>query len=346
MHAGFIHDRRGMSRSWARNEGLAMLKRRDFLMGAAAAAAAPAVAHGQGAFPQKPVTIVVPFGAGGSADLVARIFGQHFQAQHGVSVVIENKGGAGGIIGTGAVAKAPNDGYTLLIGTVSTHAINPSLYAKLPYDVERDFAPISPLVRLPNLLVVSNKVPAKSVPELIAYAKANDGKVNYGSAGNGTSSHLCAVMFMRATGTRMTHVPFRATTDEMNAMVGGHIDLAIDSMTTIWPLAKAGEVRPLGVSTPQRVATAPDLPTIGESVPGFEATGWQGLYAPAGTPREVVDLLSREVKRIFSLPEVASALQNVGGDPLPMQPDEFAEFARRERSKWAEVVKESGVRID
>jgi tripartite-type tricarboxylate transporter receptor subunit TctC len=129
-------------------------------------------------------------------------------------------------------------------------------------------------------------------------------------------------------------------------MIGGHIDLAIDSMTTIWPLAKAGEVRPLGVSTPQRVATAPDLPTIGESVPGFEATGWQGLYAPAGTPREVVDLLSREVKRIFSLPEVASALQNVGGDPLPMQPDEFAEFARRERSKWAEVVKESGVRID
>jgi tripartite-type tricarboxylate transporter receptor subunit TctC len=327
-------------------KGLAMLRRRDFLTGTAAAGLAATTARSQGVWPQKPLTIVVPFGPGGSADLVARIFAQHFQAQHGVPVVIENKGGAGGSIGAGMVAKAPSDGYTLVIGTVSTHAINPSLYARLPYDVERDFAPISPLVRLPNLLVVSNKLPVKSIPELIAYAKANDGKVNYGSAGNGTSSHLCAVMFMRATGTTMTHVPFRATPDEMNAMIGGHIDLAIDSMTTIWPLAKAGEIRALGVSTPQRVATAPDLPTIGETVTGFEATGWQGLFAPAGTPRDVVEKLAQEVKRIFSLPEVVTALQNVGGDPLPMPPDEFAQFARRERAKWAEVVKDSGVRID
>jgi len=324
-----------------------MLARRKFLLAAAAAGLAPALAaRGQTTWPQKPITIVVPFGPGGSADLVARIFAQHFQARHGVSVVIENKGGAGGSIGAGAVAKAPSDGYTLVIGTVSTHAINPSLYAKLPYDAERDFAPISPLVRLPNLLVVSNKLPVKSIPELIAYAKANEGKGNYGSSGNGTSSHLCAVMFMRATGTRMTHVPFRATSDEMNAMIGGHIELAIDSMTTIWPLAKGGEVRALGVTTPQRVATAPDLPTIGESVPGFEATGWQGLFAPAGTPREIVETLAQDVQQIFSLPEVVTALQNVGGDPLPMRPDDFAQFARAERVKWAEVVKDAGVRID
>jgi len=324
-----------------------MLARRKFLLAAAAAGLAPALAaRGQTTWPQKPITVVVPFGPGGSADLVARIFAQHFQARHGVSVVIENKGGAGGSIGAGAVAKAPNDGYTLVIGTVSTHAINPSLYAKLPYDAERDFAPISPLVRLPNLLVVSNKLPVKSIPELIAYAKANEGKVNYGSSGNGTSSHLCAVMFMRATGTRMTHVPFRATSDEMNAMIGGHIELAIDSMTTIWPLAKAGEVRALGVTTPQRVTTAPDLPTIGESVPGFEAVGWQGLFAPAGTPREIVETLAQDVQRIFSLPDVVTALQNVGGDPLPMRPDDFAQFARAERAKWAEVVKDAGVHID
>jgi len=324
-----------------------MLARRRFLVEAAAAGLAPALAaRAEAPWPQKPITVVVPFGPGGSADLVARIFAQHFQALHGASVVIENKGGAGGSIGAGVVAKAPSDGYTLVIGTVSTHAINPSLYAKLPYDAERDFAPISPLVRLPNLLVVSNTLPVKSVPELIAYAKANAGKVNYGSSGNGTSSHLCAVMFMRATGTTMTHVPFRATSDEMNAMIGGHIDLAIDSMTTIWPLAKAGEVRALGVTTPQRVATAPDLPTIGESVPGFEATGWQGLFAPAGTPREIVETLAQDVQRIFSLPEVVTALQNVGGDPLPMRPDDFAQFARTERAKWAEVVKDSGVRID
>jgi tripartite-type tricarboxylate transporter receptor subunit TctC len=328
-----------------------MLARRKFLLRAAAAGLvtglAPALpARGQVPWPQRPITIVVPFGPGGSADLVARIFAQHFQSLHGVSVVIENKGGAGGSIGAGVVAKAPSDGYTLVIGTVSTHAINPSLYAKLPYDAERDFAPISPLVRLPNLLVVSNKLPATSVAELIAYAKANAGKVNYGSSGNGTSSHLCAVMFMRATGTTMTHVPFRATSDEMNAMIGGHIDLAIDSMTTIWPLAKAGEVRALGVTTPQRAATAPDLPTIGESVPGFEATGWQGLFAPAGTPREIVETLAQDVQRIFSLPDVVTALQSVGGDPLPMRPDDFAQFARAERAKWADVVKDSGVRID
>jgi tripartite-type tricarboxylate transporter receptor subunit TctC len=324
-----------------------MLARRKFLLGAAAAGLAPALAaRGQAPWPQKPITIVVPFGPGGSADLVARIFAQHFQARHGVSVVVENKGGAGGSIGAGVVAKAPSDGYTLVIGTVSTHAINSSLYAKLPYDAERDFAPISPLVRLPNLLVVSNKLPVKSVAELIAYAKANAGKVNYGSSGNGTSSHLCAVMFMRATGTTMTHVPFRATSDEMNAMIGGHIDLAIDSMTTIWPLAKAGEVRALGVTTPRRVATAPDLPTIGETVPGFEAVGWQGLFAPAGTPREIVETLAQDVQRIFSLPEVVTALQNVGGDPLPMRPDDFAQFARAERAKWADVVRDSGVRID
>jgi tripartite-type tricarboxylate transporter receptor subunit TctC len=326
-----------------------MLERRDVLVGAVAAGLTPVLsvrAQGQQDWPPKPITIVVPFGPGGSADLVARIFAQHLQARHGISVVVENKGGAGGTIGVGLVAKAANDGTTLVIGTVSTHAINPWLYAKPPYDAERDFAPISPLVRFPNMLVVGNKLPVKSIPELIAYAKANDGKVNYGSSGNGTSSHLCAVMFMRATGTRMTHVPFRATADEMNAMLGGHIDLAIDSMTTIWPLAKGGEVRPLGVSTPQRVAAAPDLPAIGETVPGFEAVGWQGLFAPAGTPQDVVERLAQEVRRIFSLPEVVTALQSVGGEAMPMRPDEFAQFARAERARWAEVVKVAGVHIE
>jgi tripartite-type tricarboxylate transporter receptor subunit TctC len=323
-----------------------MMRRRDFLLSAAATCFAPAIARAQAAWPQRPVTLVVPFGAGGSADMVARTFSQHFQAKTGISVVIENKGGAGGSIGTGFVAKAPPDGYTLLLGTVSTHAINPSLYAKLPFNVESDFEPISPMVRLPNLLVVNNKLPVRSVPELIAYLKANDGKLNYGSAGNGTSSHLATVMFMQAIGVGMTHIPFRGTSDEMAAMIGGHIDLAIDSMTTIWPLAKSGEVRPLAVTTPQRVATAPDLPAIAETLPGFEAIGWQGLFAPAGTPRAIVDELAAEVRRIFLLPEVVTALQNVGGEPLPMLPDEFARFAQSERVKWAEVVKKAGVRIE
>jgi len=322
------------------------MQRREFLLAAGAALLLPQMAHGQEAWPQRTITIIVPFLAGGSADLVARIFAQHFQARYGVTVVVENKSGAGGSIGTGIVAKAPADGYTLALGTVSTHTINPSLYSKLPYDTERDFAPISPLVRFPNLLVVRNALPAKSVAELIAYARANDGKLNYGSSGNGTSSHLCAVMFMRAAGISMTHIPFRASSDEMTAMMGGQIDLTIDSMTTIWPLAAAGEVRALAVSTPRRVAAAPDLPTIGETLPGFEATGWQGLFAPAGTPAATIEKLADEVSRIFALPEVVGALQKVGGEAMPMRPSEFARFVRAERIKWAEVVKSTGVRID
>jgi tripartite-type tricarboxylate transporter receptor subunit TctC len=323
-----------------------MMRRRDFLMNAAATCLAPGLAGAQGAWPQRPISLVVPFGAGGSADLVARMFAQHFQAKYGISVVIENKGGAGGSIGSAFVAKAPPDGYTLVLGTVSTHAINPALYAKLPFSVETDFEPISPIVRLPNLLVINNRLPVKTVAELVAYLKANDGKVNYGSAGNGTSGHLSTVMVMKAIGVTMTHIAFRGTADEMAAMVGGHIDLAIDSMTTIWPIAKAGDVRPLAVTTPQRVRTAPDLPTIGETVTGYEAIGWQGLFAPAKTPRPIVEELAAEVKRIFLQPELVTALQNVGGEPLPMSPDEFARFAQSERVKWGAVVRDAGIRIE
>ena len=328
-----------------------MIERRHFLLGSAAIAAAGTLgavdaARADDAWPQRTVSIVVPFAAGGSADLLGRLLAQHMQARFNVPFVVENRGGAGGSLGTAVVAKTAADGHTLLLGTVSTHAINPSLYARLPFDVEKDFSPISLLVRLPNLLVVNNDVPAKTVPELVTYLKANDGKVSFGSSGNGTSSHLAAVMFQLATGTHMTHVPFRSTSDEMNNMMGGSIQLAIDSMTTIWPLAKAGQVRAIAVSTPQRVAAAPDVPTIAETVQGFEATGWQGLYAPGGTPRPIVEKISAEVRRIFSEPQVVTALANVGGEPAPMTPDAFAAFARAERAKWAEVVKAAGVRIE
>jgi tripartite-type tricarboxylate transporter receptor subunit TctC len=327
-----------------------MIKRRDLLLQAAALVTADglariAPARADEPWPQRAVSVVVPFAAGGSADLLGRLLAQHLQARFNVPFVVENRGGAGGSIGAGVVAKAAPDGHTLLVGTVSTHAINPSLYAHLPFDVEKDFVPISLLVRLPNLLVVNNEVPAKTVPELVAWLKAHDGKVSFGSSGNGTSSHLAAVMFQIATGTHMTHVPFRSTADEMNSMMGGSIQLAIDSMTTLWPLAKGGQVRAIAVSTPQRVAAAPDVPTVAETVKGFEATGWQGLYAPGGTPRPIVDNIATEVKRIFSEPQVVTALANVGGEPAPMTPDAFAEFARGERAKWAEVVKAAGVRI-
>jgi tripartite-type tricarboxylate transporter receptor subunit TctC len=297
-------------------------------------------------WPQRPVTIVVPFQAGGSADLLARIVQQHMEADFHTPFVVENRSGAGGSVGTAYVAKAAPDGYTLLLGTLSGNVLNQFIYGTLPYDPERDFAPISLLVHLPNLLVVSQKVPAQSVPELIAYLKANDGKLNYGSSGIGTSSHLSVVMFALATGTHMTHVPFRSTTDEITSMMNGSVDLAIDSMTTLWPQAQSGSVRALAVTTGKRIAGAPDLPTIGETIPGFSVEGWQGLFAPAGTPRPIVDKLAAEVKHMFEEPDVVESLKKVGGEPEPMTPDAFAAFIASERPKWRDVVKASGVHID
>ncbi len=303
-------------------------------------------AHGQDVWPQRPVTLVVPFGPGGSADLTARIIATRLQAMFGVPIVIDNKGGAGGSLGAGFVARAANDGYTLLIGTVSSNAINAALYSRLSYDIERDFQPVSLLVRFPNLLFVNPKMPAKSVPELIAYLKAHPGMINYGSSGIGTSSHLSVVMFGLATGTEMTHIPFRSTGEVVNSMIGGNIDLAIDSMTTTLPHAQSGSVRALAVTTPQRNPSVPDLPAIGEILPGYEATAWQGLFAPAGTPQPIVDRLAAGLNRILDLPEVTTALRAVGAEPAAMSPAAFAAFARAERAKWKEVVKLSGARID
>jgi tripartite-type tricarboxylate transporter receptor subunit TctC len=303
-------------------------------------------AHAQDSWPQRAVTMVVPFGAGGSADLTARILATYLQARLGSPFVIENKGGAGGSIGAGFVAKAPNDGYTLLVGTVSSNAVNAALYTRLPYDLERDFQPVSRLVLFPNLLFVNPKIPARSVAELITYLKANRGKINYGSSGIGTSSHLSSVMFALATGTEMTHIPFRSTSEVINNMIGGHIDLGIDSMTTTIPHARSGAVRALAVTTPQRSASMPDLPTIAETLPGYEATAWQGLFAPAGTPRPVVDKLAAQVKGILETPEVATSLEAVGAEPAPMPPDAFGAFTRAERAKWKEVVRIAGVRVD
>jgi tripartite-type tricarboxylate transporter receptor subunit TctC len=303
-------------------------------------------AQAQDSWPQRAVTLVVPFGAGGSADLTARIIATHLQARFGSPFVIDNKGGAGGSIGAGFVAKAPNDGYTLLVGTVSSNAINAALYTRLAYDLERDFQPVTLLVRFPNLLFVNPKIPAKTVAGLIDFLKAHPGKVNYGSSGIGTSSHLSTVMFALATGTEMTHIPFRSTGEVVNSMIGGHIDLGIDSMTTTLPHAQSGAVRALAVTTPQRNASAPDLPTIGETLPGYEATAWQGVFAPAGTPRPIVDRLAAEVKRILEMPDVAESLKAVGAEPAPLPPDAFAAFARDERAKWKEVVRVSGARVD
>lgn len=294
------------------------------------------------AWPTRAVTIIVPFTAGGTADLFARLLAGHMQRSFGQSFVVENCGGAGGNIGAAAVAKAPNDGYTLLLGTVSTHAINPTLYSNLSFDAAKDFQPVSLIARLPNMLVVRNDLPATNVAEFIAYVKANPGKLNYGSSGVGTSIHLAAELFKIATGTRMTHVPYRSSNEIMQNLTGGHIDLAFDNITLAWPQAKAGTVRALGVTSPERSPTAPQVPPIADTLKGFDATSWHGLFAPAGTPRPAVERMAAEVKRILDMPETVTKLTDIGAVPSPMTPDQFTVFIAGERSKWAEVVKASG----
>jgi tripartite-type tricarboxylate transporter receptor subunit TctC len=296
-------------------------------------------------WPSRTVTIVVPFTAGGTTDMFARILGQNLQAKTGSAFVVENKAGAGGNLGTAQVAKAAPDGATLLVGTVSSHAINPFVYKNIAHDTEKDFQPVSLIARLPNLLVVNPKIPAKTVAELVDYLKQNPGKLNYGSSGVGTSTHLASELFQMMTGTKMNHLPYRSSNDVMTALAGGHIDLAFDNMTLAWPQAQAGTVRAIAVTSKERSPTAPDVPTLAESLPGFEATSWHGLFVPAGTPRPIVDRLAAEVKATFDNPEQKTKLTEIGAVAAPMSPEQFVEFITAERKKWQDVVKAAGVSI-
>jgi tripartite-type tricarboxylate transporter receptor subunit TctC len=316
------------------------------LFGALALSLATLAAPAQAAeWPERNVTIVVPFGAGGTTDMFARILAQAMQAKTGTPFVVENRPGAGGNIGSGAVAKAAPDGYTLLVGTVSTHAINPFLYKNIAYDTEKAFQPVTLIARLPNLLVVNPKVPAKTIPELVEHLKKNPGNLKYGSSGAGTSTHLASELFQIKTGTKMTHVPFRSSGDVMNNLAGEHIDLAFDNMTLAWPQAQGGTVRAIAVTSTERSPTAPEVPTVSESLPGFDATSWHGLFVPAGTPRPIVERLAAEVKQIFGAADVQGKLKEVGAVPSPMTPEAFTTFISAERAKWKDVVEAAGVSI-
>ena len=300
-------------------------------------------AHAQ-EWPARTVTIIVPFTAGGTADLFARLLAAHMQQKFGSPFIVENRAGAGGNIGAGAVAAAQPDGYTLLLGTVSTHAINQFMYSNMTFDPAKNFQPISLIARLPNMLVVNPKIPAKTPAELVTYLKANPDKLTYASSGVGTSIHLAAELFKIKTGTTMTHVPYRSSGEVMQNVTAGHVDLAFDNMTLAWPLAKAGNVRALAVTSLERSPTAPDVPTMDETFKGFEATSWHGLFAPAGTPKPIVDKLAAEVKRILEVPENKQKLMDIGAVASPMTPDEFTAFIVTERAKWEPVVKASGAK--
>ena len=286
-------------------------------------------------WPQRQVNIIVPFTAGGTTDLFARLVAHHMNAKFGQPFIVENTAGAGGNIGATAAARAAPDGYTLFIGTTSVFAINPFVYSKLPHDTVRDFRPVSLIARVPNMLVVNPRVPAKTVPELVAYLKSNPDKLSYGSSGAGTSQHLAAELFKMRTGTAMTHVPYRSSGEIMNSLTGGHIDLAFDNITLAWPQVRAGHVRALAVTTTERSATAPDVPTVADTLSGFEASAWHGVFVPTGTPRPIIDKLVAELRRILELPDVKAKFFEIGAVPSPMTPETFAAFVEGRAQEMA-----------
>ena len=295
-------------------------------------------------WPAKPLRLVVTFPSGGAPDILARLFSE--KAQLGQPVVVDNKPGAGGNIGADFVAKSPADGYTLVLGTVGTHSINGSLYEKMPYDMVKNFAPVSLIASAPNLLVVNNNVPVKTVPEVVAYLKANPDKLSFGSPGVGTSVHVSGELFKSMTGTKMTHVPYKGRQYAIPDLVGGSIQLMFDNMPSALPMAREGKIRAIAVTTAKRSSAAPEIPAIAESIPGFEATTWFALFAPAGTPKPVVDKLSAEVQRVFRLPDVAERLKTLGLEAVLSSPEELAAYQASEISKWTKVVKDSGARAE
>ena len=319
--------------------------RRSILAGLAGLATVQARDAFAQSYPQKPVSLIIPWAPGGSTDILARLVAQWLTERLGQSMIVESRPGGGTNIATEAVVNAPPDGYTLLL-VAPANAINQTLYEKLNHNFIRDIAPVAGLIRFPNVIVVNPSVPVTTVPELIAHLKANPDKLSYGSSGAGTSIHLAAELFKIKTGTTMTHVPFRSSGDIMNNLTGGHINLAFDNITLAWPQVKAGRLRALAVSSTARSEIAPEVPTVAETIPGFDATSWHGVFAPVGTPKAIVDAMAAEMKRILELPDVKDKLFEIGAIAAPMTPEEFVKFIDGERTKWAEVVKAAGAKLD
>ena len=314
---------------------------------AAFAAATAAVNAQTAAWPSKPIKWIVPFAPGGTTDILARTVGEKLTIALGQPVVVENKPGAGGGVGAEFTARSAPDGYTIMGGTISTHAINASLYSKLPYDPVKDFAAITLIARVPNLLVVNPSIPANNVAELIALLKANPGKYTFASSGNGTSQHLSGELFKTMAGVDMQHIPYKGSPPALQDVVGGQVSMTFDNITTALPLARSGKLRPLAVTTARRSAVAPEVPTLGEAgLPGFEVGSWQGVFAPAGTPPDVVKRLNNEIVKILNLPEIREKLAALGAEPVGNSQEEFSAMVKAEVVKWTDVVKKSGAKID
>ena len=313
---------------------------------AALALAASTLALGAD-YPARPIHFVVPYPAGGPLDTVARLLGQKVSESVKQPVIVENKPGAGGNIGADYVAKSAPDGYTILMGAVATHAINPTLYAHIPYDPVRDFAPVTQVASTPNVLVVNPSLPVTSVRELIAYAKAHPGQLNFGSGSTGSAGHLAGELFDAMAGVKMVHVPYKGAAPAMQDLIAGRVQLMFDNFASASAQIKAGRVRALAVTTAKRSELAEELPTIAESgLPGFDVNTWFGVFAPGATPRAVVERLHDEFVRALNDSGVRAAMVKLGAEPVGNTPAEFAAYIESEAAKYAKLVKASGARVD
>ncbi|HET7093397.1 MAG TPA: tripartite tricarboxylate transporter substrate binding protein [Thermomicrobiales bacterium] len=298
-------------------------------------------------FPDHSVRIVVPFPPGGSNDITARVLAQKLSERWGHQAVVDNRAGAGGNVGAELVAKAPADGYTLLLAAPGPLTVNQSLFRNLPFDPAKDFAPVALVASVPNVLMVHPSVPAKTVGELIALAKKQPGQLNFGSSGNGSTNHLAGELFKTMAGIDIVHVPYTGAAPAMNDLIGGHIPMMFDNMPGALVQIKAGTVRPIAVAGTKRAAALPDLPTVAESgVPGFEASSWFGLVARAGTPAAVLTRLTNDVDDILRMPEIEKRFAELGAEPGRVSGDAFGAFLRAETAKWSKVIKESGATVD
>lgn len=309
-------------------------------------------AAAQADWPSKPVRIVVPFAPGGTTDILARLLAPELGRAFGQQFIVDNRGGAGGNIGADIVAKSPGDGYTLLMGTVGTHGINKSLYARLPYDPQKDFAPITLVAGVPNVMVMNAQraqaLGIASVPDFVRYAKSHPGQLNMASSGNGTSIHLAGELFKARNGIFMTHIPYRGSGPAIKDLLGGAVDVMFDNLPSAMPHIRQGSLRAFAVTSAVRSDSLPDLPTVAEAagLPGFEASSWFGLLAPAGTPPEIVSRLQQETAKALNLPPIKERLLALGAIPSGNTPQEFARQIDAEIAKWAPVVKASGARVD
>jgi tripartite-type tricarboxylate transporter receptor subunit TctC len=312
----------------------------------AVALGAPGFAVAQ-PYPAKPARIVNPFAPGGATDIIARHMAQKLTEAWGQPVVVENRAGASGALGVEHVAKSPADGYTLLIATQTTHAANPALYAKLPYDAAKDFAPLTLAGSTPLALLVHPSLPVNDVKGLIAHAKGNPGKLSYGSGGNGTSQHLTMELLKTMTGTFMVHIPYKGAGPAMTDFLGGQVNLMFDNLPTAIPHVKSGKLRALAVSTAKRSALAPELPTMAESgLAGFDLATWFAFFAPAATPRELAEKISADMRRALAAPDTRERLTGIGVDIVASTPEELGRFQHAELAKWAKIVKDSGAKLD